>query len=108
MQNINNTDLNGHALVPFNSFLKQNGRSSSSGYRWRKNGWIKTINISGHLYVSQDEIDRFQKRAAAGEFAKRKGPVFVYDDPMVALLKSETKAEIPKDARKSVDQEVAR
>jgi hypothetical protein len=76
MQVTNNTELNGHALVPFNSFLKQNGRSPSSGWRWRKNGFIQTINISGRLYVSQDEISRFRARAAAGEFAKgseRKG-----------------------------------
>ena len=94
MQTNNSTELNGHALVPFNLFLKQNGRSPSSGWRWRKNGWIQTINIGGRLYVSQDEINRFHSRAAAGEFAKGGRTAFVYDDPLAASLKSGAAQEV--------------
>lgn len=93
MQLTNNTDLNGHALVPFNSFLKQNGRSPSSGWRWRKNGWIKIINISGRLYVSREEIEKFQARAAAGEFARQSRAAFVYDDPFAAVIKGRSTVE---------------
>jgi hypothetical protein len=64
-------ELNGHAILPFNSFLVQTGRSASCGWRWRRKGWITTIDIAGRLYISQQEIERFQKRAAAGEFAKK-------------------------------------
>jgi hypothetical protein len=82
-----NTELNDNSLVPFNSFLKSNGRSASCGWRWRQQGWITTVNIAGRLYVSQDEVDRFQQRAAAGEFAKRsRTAVFVYDDPVAASI----------------------
>jgi hypothetical protein len=89
-----NTELNDNSLVPFNSFLKSNGRSASCGWRWRQQGWITTVNIAGRLYVSQDEVDRFQQRAAAGEFSKAsRTAVFVYDDPLGSLLKSRPTAE---------------
>ena len=43
--------------------------SAATGWRWRKHGWIPTINIAGRLYVSRAAIPEFEKRAAAGEFS---------------------------------------
>ena len=57
-------------LLAFDRWLKDIDRTPATGWRWRKRGWIKTINVCGRLYVSRDEINRFETRAAAGEFSK--------------------------------------
>ncbi len=44
--------------------------SSTTGWRWVRDGRIEPINIAGRLYVTRAEIERFQARATAGEFAK--------------------------------------
>jgi hypothetical protein len=40
-----------------------------TGWRWRKRGSIKTVNIYGRLYVSAKSISDFIRRAESGEFA---------------------------------------
>lgn len=57
-------------IVLFGLFLDSLGVTGPTGWRWRKLGWIKTLNIAGRVYVSRNEIDRFQQRAASGEFSK--------------------------------------
>jgi hypothetical protein len=57
-------------FLAFDRWLKDIDRTPATGWRWRKRGWIKTINVCGRLYVSRDEINRFERRAAAGEFSK--------------------------------------
>lgn len=57
-------------LLAFDRWLKDIDRTPATGWRWRKRGWIKTINVCGRLYVSRDEINRFETRASAGEFSK--------------------------------------
>jgi hypothetical protein len=37
---------------------------------WRKKGWLKTVNISGRQYLTQEAIDEFHRRVVAGEFAQ--------------------------------------
>jgi hypothetical protein len=57
-------------LFAFDRWLKDINRTSATGWRFRKRGWVETVNICGRLYVSRDEIKRFEERAAAGEFSK--------------------------------------
>jgi hypothetical protein len=57
-------------IVSFDSWISSIGRSQTTGWRWRRKGWIETFNIAGRLYVQRDEIDRFNARAARGEFAQ--------------------------------------
>jgi hypothetical protein len=57
-------------LVAFDHWLSAIPVTSTTGWRWRKRGWIRTVNISGRIYISRQEISRFEKRAAAGEFSK--------------------------------------
>jgi hypothetical protein len=57
-------------LVAFDHWLSAIPVTSTTGWRWRKRGWIKTVNICGRIYISRQEISRFEERAAAGEFAK--------------------------------------
>jgi len=56
-------------LTPFHAFLTGLGRTSVTGWRWRRRGWITTVSIAGRLYVTQAEIQRFSERAQRGEFA---------------------------------------
>ena len=58
------------ALRRFDHWLASIPASPTSGWRWRKNGWIKTVNICGRCYISTEEIARFLGRAEAGEFSK--------------------------------------
>jgi hypothetical protein len=57
-------------IVSFDRWLESIGKTPATGWRWRQRGWIVTLNICGRVYISRDEIGRFEARAAAGEFAK--------------------------------------
>lgn len=57
-------------LVCFNNFLESLGVAQATGWRFRKRGWVKTVNLAGRLYIDRSEIQRFHQRAAAGEFSK--------------------------------------
>jgi hypothetical protein len=64
------TDASGSTLTALRKVAEQMGRSSITLWRWRKKGWLETVNISGKPYVSADGLAKFNRRAAAGEFAK--------------------------------------
>lgn len=57
--------------IEFILWLTRIGKSRPTGYRWRKKKMIKTVNIEGKLFVTQDQITRFWERAGKGEFAKK-------------------------------------
>jgi len=57
------------ALVSYDRFRKGVGVSTTAAWRWRREGWLKTLNIRGRLYLEVDEIARFVARASTGEFA---------------------------------------
>jgi hypothetical protein len=61
--------------IDFDLWLDQIGRSRSTGLRWRNRRWVTTVNIDGHQFIAQEEIDRFWARAKAGEFAKEAGGI---------------------------------
>jgi hypothetical protein len=65
-----NIKLSDKALRPFATWLREIGRSRTTGWRWRQRQWVETINVGGRLYISQQAIDRFNSRAARGDFAK--------------------------------------
>lgn len=60
---------NNNEWISFSRWLKQIGASRTTGYRWRLAGIIHPVNIAGRLYLHQDELDQFTRRAKAGEFA---------------------------------------
>jgi hypothetical protein len=55
-------------IVLFKRYLASVGVTACCGWRWRRDGLISTINISGRVYVSRNEIARFEQRATQGEF----------------------------------------
>jgi hypothetical protein len=57
-------------IILFDRFLESLGITPATGWRWRKRGWVNTLNISGRVYIARAEISRFEERVAAGEFAK--------------------------------------
>ncbi len=57
-------------LVKFDRWLKFVGASPTTGWRWRKLGWVKTLNICGRTFISENEIARFVRAAEAGQFAR--------------------------------------
>jgi hypothetical protein len=57
-------------LLPYDSWLTGIKKTPATGWRWRKRGWIETVNICGRLYISRAAIAEFERRAAAGEFSQ--------------------------------------
>jgi len=57
-------------LQRFDSWLSTIPASSTTGWRWRKERMIRTLNIAGRVYVADDAIAEFMARAERGEFAK--------------------------------------
>jgi predicted site-specific integrase-resolvase len=58
------------AVISLNRWLVQVGVTQITAWRWRKRGWLKTVNIAGRQYLTQEAIDEFHRRAVAGEFAQ--------------------------------------
>jgi len=46
------------------------GVTQCTAWRWRKKGWLRTVNIAGRQYLTQEAIDEFHRRASAGEFSQ--------------------------------------
>lgn len=46
------------------------GVSDVTLWRWRTRGWIKSVNVSGKIYIDLASLADFDRRAAAGEFSK--------------------------------------
>jgi hypothetical protein len=62
--------LNAEPMMSLDKFIEQTGLSAVTVWRYRKNGFLKTVNICGRHYILRAEIAGFNERAAAGEFAK--------------------------------------
>jgi hypothetical protein len=56
-------------LIPGDEFINDFGISRTTFWRWRKRGWITTVEIAGRHYLHRDELTRFQDRARQGHFA---------------------------------------
>jgi len=58
-------------LRTFGRYLHGIGVSRTTGWRWRAAGFLQTVVIAGRHYISDEEIRRFEIRAANGEFAAK-------------------------------------
>ena len=59
-----------HGPVSLQKFAAMLGRSAPTLWRYRRKGWLRTVNIAGRPYVLPAEAAEFERRAAAGEFAQ--------------------------------------
>jgi len=57
-------------LISLAAWLRQIGRSDTTGWRWVKAGWLHPVNIAGRPYLTGADIQQFQQRAERGEFAR--------------------------------------
>jgi hypothetical protein len=60
----------GSGMIALNKWARQSGITPVTAWRFRKRGWITTLNIAGRQYLTFEELERFTRRAAAGEFAR--------------------------------------
>jgi len=59
------------ALVLLNKWGRQLGRTPPTLWRWRQLGWLDGImNIAGKPYITREGIEKFLRRAQAGEFSR--------------------------------------
>lgn len=65
------TILNDAPIKSRAKLSKEIGRSTVALWRWEKLGWIDpAINIAGRPFYTQAAIEKFIRRASAGEFAR--------------------------------------
>lgn len=57
-------------LSAYDKWLENMGITAATGWRWRRDGLITTVNILGRVYISREAVESFERRAAAGDFAK--------------------------------------
>jgi hypothetical protein len=58
------------SLVLFDRWLRSIPLTPATGWRYRKRGWITTVNVCGRVFITKDEIAKFESRAVAGEFSR--------------------------------------
>ncbi len=68
--NINLNSLSTGAVVSLSKWLAEVGVTPITAWRWRRKGWLKTVNIAGRQYLTASAIAEFHRRAVAGEFAQ--------------------------------------
>lgn len=56
-------------LMSLSKFQEGMGVSPTTTYRWRKKGWLHTVNIAGRHYILKKQFDEFLTHAEHGDFA---------------------------------------
>lgn len=67
----NNNPILTAGLRAATAVARDRGISDVTLWRWRTRGWIKTANVCGKIYVDLASLYEFDRRAAAGDFAKK-------------------------------------
>jgi hypothetical protein len=62
--------LNRSGIIALSRWCQNVGLSSVTAWRFRNRGWLKTINIAGRVYLTDEAAQEFTRRAEAGEFAR--------------------------------------
>jgi predicted site-specific integrase-resolvase len=62
--------VTGRPLLSLKKFNELVGVSSVTTWRWRRSGWLATVNIAGRLYLTDQGLRDFLQRAEAGDLAK--------------------------------------
>ncbi len=59
----------GSPIISLHKFCRDAGISETTAWRWRRRGWLTTINIAGRQYITEEGLTQFMRRAESGEFA---------------------------------------
>lgn len=70
MNLINDSVVTATGFRAAKAVARDKGVSDITVWRWIKAGWLRSCNISGRPYVDLASLAEFDRRAAAGEFAK--------------------------------------
>jgi hypothetical protein len=73
MNSIENTSSGspgGRGVLSLSKWTEQVGVTACTAWRWRKKGWLKTVNIAGRQYLTQEAIAEFTERAERGDFSQ--------------------------------------
>jgi hypothetical protein len=57
-------------MIALRVWIRSLGISATTAWRWQKRGWISPVNICGKLYLTAADRQRFEARAAGGEFCR--------------------------------------
>ncbi len=57
-------------ITSLSVYRRQLGVSKTTMWRYRRNGWLKTINVLGKLFVTREAIAKFEAMMRSGELAK--------------------------------------
>ena len=57
-------------ITSLSVYRRQLGVSKTTLWRYRRNGWLKTINVLGKLYITRESIAKFEAMMRSGELAK--------------------------------------
>ena len=57
-------------IISLKKWMALVGIEATTAWRWRKAGWLDTVNIAGRPYVTSEGVSRFKARVSTGEFAK--------------------------------------
>lgn len=57
-------------ITSLSVYRRQLGVSKTTLWRYRRNGWLETINVLGKLYVTRKAIAQFEAMLCSGELAK--------------------------------------
>jgi hypothetical protein len=60
----------GRPIMSLHKFCREAGISDTTAWRWRRKGWLLTINIAGRQYITDRGLAEFMGRDGAGEFAQ--------------------------------------
>jgi hypothetical protein len=52
------------AIISLSKWLRDMGRSDTTGWRWCRAAWLHPVNIAGRPYLTREDIQQFQARAA--------------------------------------------
>lgn len=65
------TQFNDSPLTSRANFCRGIGRTTVTAWRWEKLGWLdSSVNIAGKPFYTREAIEKFARRATAGEFAR--------------------------------------
>lgn len=85
---MNDQTVSNDGPIALRNWVRQIGISPVTAWRWQRAGWLDVFNVGGRSYLTKESRERFQARAASGEFAKQPSGVASLTKACRALLET--------------------